>query len=224
MTTMKIKITPEMRIQLMHAETIEIDVPDAQAEFVGSLRQQLLTQDNRCTADPFFVVFSKRLIVVDEDYDHDLIVWCREDDSEVEATESQHRRLEALHRGYRKPEGWRRLAIKEIDQFETACFTEQGCKDYLAVNGHNLRKPFTYAHSLFRNREMLELRKMLMAEPKEKATTEAWRMMCGDWRDDLVSLHGQDGLIASGLTVDQATRIIAANGGARLEETKGGAA
>jgi hypothetical protein len=29
MTTMKIKITPEMRIQLMHAETIEIDVPDA---------------------------------------------------------------------------------------------------------------------------------------------------------------------------------------------------
>lgn len=32
MTTMKIQITPEMRIQLMHAETIEIDVPDTQAE------------------------------------------------------------------------------------------------------------------------------------------------------------------------------------------------
>jgi hypothetical protein len=32
MTTMKIQITPEMRIRLMHAETIEIDVPDTQAE------------------------------------------------------------------------------------------------------------------------------------------------------------------------------------------------
>ena len=165
MTTMKIQITPEMRIRLMHAETIEIDVPDTQAEFVGNLRQQLLTQDNRCTADPFFVVYSKRSVVADEEYDHDRIVWCREDDSEIEATASQHRRLEALHRDYREPKGWRRLAIKEIDHFETACFTEQGCKDYLAVNGHNLRKPLIYAHSLFRNREMLELRKMLMAEP-----------------------------------------------------------
>ncbi len=41
---MKIQITPEMRIQLMHADTLEIEVPDTQAEFVGSLRQQLLNE------------------------------------------------------------------------------------------------------------------------------------------------------------------------------------
>ena len=35
MTTMKIQITPEMRVQLMHAETIEIDVPGTQAEQPG---------------------------------------------------------------------------------------------------------------------------------------------------------------------------------------------
>ena len=63
---------------------------------------------------------------------------------------------------------WVKIALKEIDQFETACFTEQGCKDYLEANGHNLRKPFIYAHSLYRNREMLELRKMLMAEPQKE--------------------------------------------------------
>jgi hypothetical protein len=116
-------------------------------------------------------VFSKRPIVVDEEYDHDRIVWCREDDGEVEATALQHYRFEALHRNYREPVGWRRLAIKEIDHFETACFTEQGCKDYLEVNGHNLRKPFIYAHSLYRNREMLELRKMLMAEQGSAAVS-----------------------------------------------------
>ena len=44
MATMKINITPEMRFRVMQAETIEIDVPDTQAEFVGLLRQQLLTQ------------------------------------------------------------------------------------------------------------------------------------------------------------------------------------
>lgn len=164
MTTMKIQITPEMRIQLMHAGTLEIEVPDTQAEFVGSLRQQLLTQDNRWTADPFFVVFSKREIVVDSEYDHDRIVWWHKEDN-VEACERATRWLDYREDTFRDTGDWVKLAIKEIDQFETACFTEQGCKDYLAVNGHNLRKPFIYAHSLFRNREMLELRKMLMAEP-----------------------------------------------------------
>lgn len=197
MTTMKIQITPEMRIRLMHAETIEIDVPNTQAEFVGSLRQQLLTQDGRCTADPFFVVYSKRSVVADEEYDHDRIVWCREDDSEVEATASQHRRLEALHRDYREPKGWRRLAIKEIDHFETGCFTEQGCKDFLAIQGHNLSKPFIYAHSLYRNREMLELRKMLMAEQPPHAAGKAAILACADhfeaaWASGFVDRPEQD--------------------------------
>lgn len=51
----------------------------------------------------------------------------------------------------------------------------------------------------------------------------AWRMMSGDWRDELVSIHGPDGLIASGLTVNQATAIIAAHGGVS-DSSQGGAA
>jgi len=52
----------------------------------------------------------------------------------------------------------------------------------------------------------------------------AWRMMSGDWRDELVSIHGPDGLIASGLTVNQATAIIAAHGGVSDSSQQGGAA
>ncbi|MGU5691432.1 hypothetical protein [Aeromonas veronii] len=51
----------------------------------------------------------------------------------------------------------------------------------------------------------------------------AWRMMSGDWRDELVSIHGPDGLIASGLTVNQATAIIAAHGGVS-DSSQGGVA
>jgi hypothetical protein len=94
MTTMKIQITPEMRIRLMHAETIEIDVPDTQAEFVGSLRQQLLTQDNRWTADPFYVVFSKREIVAREGYDFDRIVWWHDEGSHEASERTSKRRAE----------------------------------------------------------------------------------------------------------------------------------
>ena len=151
-------------------------VPGSQSGFVGGLRQQLLTQDGRCTADPFYVVFSKREIIGRGDYDFDRIVW-RHDEGGYGASDHTSKRLELLHRHGREPQGWTRLTIREIDQFETACFTEQGCKDYLAVNGHNLRKPFIYVHSLYRNQEMLELRKMLMAEPKLLVVPEGWQLV-----------------------------------------------
>jgi len=68
-------------------------------------------------------------------------------------------------------------------------------------------------------------------DPQDDTVTEdtgskhvAWRMMSGDWRDDLVSIHGPDGLIASGLTVNQATAIIAAHGGVSDSSQQGGAA
>lgn len=51
-----------------------------------------------------------------------------------------------------------------------------------------------------------------------RANSSEWRMMCGDWREDLVSLHGQDGHITGGLTVEQARAIIDAHGGVKPEQ------
>lgn len=133
-----------------------------QPELLQRLQLSLNTQGCRFTADPFFCVFSKREIVVDADYDHDRIFWWHQE-RHVEASETTERRLESLRRDGRETGDWVKLAVKEIDNFETACFTEQGCKDFLEIQGHNLRKPFIYATSLFRNREMIALREALMA-------------------------------------------------------------
>lgn len=131
-------------------------------ELLQRLQLSLNTQGGRFTADPFFCVFSKREIVVDADYDHDRIFWWHQE-RHVEASETTELRLESLRRDGRETGDWVKLAVKEIDNFETACFTEQGCKDFLEIQGHNLRKPFIYATSLFRNREMIALREALMA-------------------------------------------------------------
>lgn len=136
-----------------------------QGKFLAGLQYHLNTQDGRCTADPFFCVFSKQQIVVDEDYDHDRIVWVDEEGNE--ASDLKYSRLERLCMRGRENPKWRRLAVKEVDQFETACFTEQGCKNYLAIQGHNLRKPFIYVTSLWRNDEMISLRNMLMSSDVE---------------------------------------------------------
>lgn len=130
------------------------------------LGSRVITDDNRCTADPLFCVMEKHEIVVEEGYGHDRIVWVDEEGSEASPT--QARRLEALHNDYREtPDKWRRLAVAKQDRFVTACFTEQGCKDFLAVQGHNLRQPFTYVFSLFRNEEMKQLRQLMIGMAKE---------------------------------------------------------
>lgn len=53
------------------------------------------------------------------------------------------------------------------ERFVTACFTRKGAEAYIAANGHNLREPFIYVASLFRNREMIGLRAAILAA-KEK--------------------------------------------------------
>lgn len=125
------------------------------------LGENLRTQDNRVTSEPMFCVYQKREIVTHADYDHDRIVWI--DDDGVEANERQRMRLELLHDSCREvPDKWSRIAVKEIDEFVTCCFTEKGCKAYLACNGHNLRLPFIYVKSGFRNAEYIAIRNWLM--------------------------------------------------------------
>lgn len=45
------------------------------------------------------------------------------------------------------------------------------------------------------------------------AARDAWSMVCGDWRDETVAVHGPNGHIESGLTIEQARAIIDAHGG-----------
>ncbi|HAW3494334.1 TPA: ead/Ea22-like family protein [Escherichia coli] len=142
------------------AERIEEMQTKSAPDSFGIIGENIRTQDNRITSDPMFCVYQKREIVVDADYDHDRIVWVDEDGNE--ANKRHSRRLELLHENFREPpEKWRRVAVKDIDEFVTCCFTEQGCKDYLAVNGHNLRLPFIYVNSGFRNAEYIGIRNWL---------------------------------------------------------------
>ncbi|HFG2996081.1 TPA: ead/Ea22-like family protein [Escherichia coli] len=142
------------------AERIEELQTKSAPDSFGIIGENIRTQDNRITSDPMFCVYQKREIVVDADYDHDRIIWVDEDGNE--ANKRQSRRLELLHENFREPpEKWRRVAVKDIDEFVTCCFTEQGCKDYLAANGHNLRLPFIYVKSGFRNAEYIGIRNWL---------------------------------------------------------------
>jgi hypothetical protein len=147
-------------------------------EWMRKLSENLATQDNRITQDPLFVVFQKREIVVDEEFDHDRISWGNEDG---EVDDHIQDRLNEMYDDidgdfWREDEieltdeetgtgTYRRVALKEVDEFVTACFTEVGANDYLKANGHNLTRPHIYVTSLYRNEEMKRLREWLLSTP-----------------------------------------------------------
>jgi hypothetical protein len=131
---------------------------------LAAIGEQISTQDNRCTDQPLFAVMEKRGMITLDTHDHDRIEWVETTSGDYcEADETKARRLEALHQGHRDTPGWERYAVKDVDVFVTACFTEQGCKDFLSRDGHNHRRPFIYAFGSYRNSEYQAVRNWLKA-------------------------------------------------------------
>lgn len=142
-----------------------------QSERLAAIGHLINTQDNRITDAPIFAVEQKREYVTDADYNDSRIVWINDEGEKAGAKEDAE--LEARYRrDYEEPRGWRRLAVFDVWEFVTACFTEQGCKDYIAANGHNLKETRIFAHGSYRNREWRDVRdylRSLSTPPKDPA-------------------------------------------------------
>lgn len=135
----------------------------------------LRTQNNRCTASPMFIVQQRRSYQCEAD-EGDVVEWRNADWEKADDEEAA--RLEELHdeRDYSDEavdalKGWTRMGLKFYWEFCMAAFTEEGCKEYLRQNGHNLREPRIYAESWNRCPEMLLVRETLM-ELSKFAETE----------------------------------------------------
>jgi len=123
---------------------------------VGDL---LRTQDNRITAAPIFIVQEKvRVYGFDPSYSDDS-VWIDMENDYVEATEDEAIELEL---GTLEGEGWQEVYYKDEWRYVTACFTEQGCKDFIAADGHNHGELRVYADGSHRNQEFRTVREFLM--------------------------------------------------------------
>ena len=146
------------------ASTAPLAIPPKIARIIENLH----TQDNRITANPMFAVQQKRVIGgLGEDY-ADAFAWICEEG--IEAGEEEAARLDALHdAGEPIPGDWRRVGYVEKWEFVTGCLTEQGCKDYIACNGHNLKEPRIYAYGSYRNSEWAALREWLMGLRGQRA-------------------------------------------------------
>lgn len=150
-------------------------VPAAPPE-LARIGELLRTQDNRYTEAPIFVVEQKTPIVSDADYNDCRVEWRESENGDYQlASPERAARLESLYRAGRDTDGWRRYEVTDVWEFVTACLTEQGCRDYLARNAHNLRETRIYAYGSYRNNEFRAVRNWLMSlatpAPVESSST-----------------------------------------------------
>jgi len=131
--------------------------------YLANMGELIRTQNNRITDSPIFIVQQKRRIYGIEDGYCNSFVWI---DGENSYTDEEKVARDAERAENEEPEAeYRQCGYIDIWEFVTACFTEQGCKDYLRQNAHNLREPRIYAEGSFRNTEWRTVRSFLMGLP-----------------------------------------------------------
>lgn len=131
-------------------------------EFWQALAKRLKTQDNRITENPMFCVQIKvRDVGYDVNFTHG---HCWHNSEEDETIHDDDPGFAAEPQG----DGWEEFGYK--DRWETVmiAFTEEGCRQYLELNGHNDRRRAhngevrIYVESFNRCPEMIAIREALM--------------------------------------------------------------
>ncbi len=139
--------------------------------------QSILSQDTFHTSDPVYVVYQKRQIVVPRGYSDNYILRnIRDCEAEMSAEEFQdlcirQNKGEEVFDSFDNKFNeyhWEEEYYQEIDKFCAACFTRKGAEDYIAANGHNLRKPYIFVESGYRNSEWISIREGLINAAKKE--------------------------------------------------------
>lgn len=135
-------------------------------ELLARIRAQILTQDNRCTQNPMFCVQEKRRLVgLDAAYSDQR---CWHDSANGHTVYDDDKDFDAVKWALEKSDDYDEFGY--IDQWFTvmAAFTEEGCEEYLRLNGHNLKQPRIYVESFNRCPEMIAIREALMTTTPPK--------------------------------------------------------
>lgn len=136
-------------------------------EVIKNVAKLIRTQNNRATDSPIFIVQEKvRDWGYDSDYADDY-AWVNINEDHREADEEEAALLDKYVSSRYDP--WQKTYYKERWKFVTACFTEQGCKDFIQTDGHNHGELRIYAASSHRNGEYRAVRNFLMAAEREGA-------------------------------------------------------
>jgi hypothetical protein len=143
---------------------------------IQEIAQDMSTQDNDGTAEPMFVVQTrKRIFGMESDYGT-AYAWISDDDEPTEACAETVAKLEALFKescddtitipDADDPESettYERIWYVDEWEFVTCCFTRTAAEEFVARNGHRFASELrVWTDSFHRNPEMIAVRDHLL--------------------------------------------------------------
>lgn len=116
--------------------------------------------------------------------------------------------------------------IKELEQREMACssFHAAGCEPvaWRWRWSDDAEGCWRYTEEQRETRGSVTAQPLYTAPPAPVAVPDEWRMMCGEWRDEALSIHDASGLIVSGVDANVAGVIVEAHNACRAAMLKAG--
>lgn len=121
-------------------------------DWLDMTKHELLTQDNRITSHPIFLVQQRyRIYGIGPDYTEDF-VWINSDGNELSVVDPGS-------------DDVTKVGIRDIWEFVSCFFTNKAAVEFIEANRHRLTEPRIYVHSGYRNYEWQRVRALLMGSP-----------------------------------------------------------
>lgn len=128
------------------------------------LKERISKNDNRCTASPYLLLLREKTeVVVHEDFYYNGQKWVEHLTGDYLTNEKREALVsDLLEYGYDKSEIEKKGSIeeyfyREVNETRNVFLTDEGYKDHLEANGHNLGKHDTFGVHAFRNKEIASL-------------------------------------------------------------------
>jgi hypothetical protein len=146
-----------------------IDISDSDLKFLRELSHEIKTQNNHCTAHPYYyVVRTWRDFVAPAGFgDRQVLVDWNGGDPQTFADEKHARKyyrdLELTdEESAKRLEKLEQYGMYELPQYENVFFTQKGYEEHMRLNGHNYRPPYSrdpgfFVMHAFRNPEIKTL-------------------------------------------------------------------
>lgn len=139
-----------------------------------NLKERIESNDNRGTAQPYLLLLQiKKTYIAHDDYGDDTKTRWVEQYTGDYVTADTEKELKEIIRGWHHDEEYVDFDPYQITKYQegyfwetvNVFFTDEGYREHMKINGHNIGEHRTYGIHAFRNPEMKQVYDLIIKEP-----------------------------------------------------------
>ncbi len=175
---------------------ITIELSQVDYDFLHNLSNELNTQDNRATADPYIYqikeekelptannmgeevwILDGEIHLRTKEDEKEAIFEYKEWDLDSKSDNQKYNALSELEKDEILNINYTKVNVQTIDVYRNVFFTEKACKKHISENKHHYNKPVDYVEYAFRNPELEHLIKIIKSLTKKPQANKSQALL-----------------------------------------------